>query len=340
MKMVEYVSEEQKNNANSVNIVEYLLSIGEPLKSDGHLFFRHEDHDSLVINAKKNYFSWNSRNISGNAVTYLMHVHDLSFQQAVQKINEDMKTYDIANYNLSHQTYPHTFNYKVNEVPTTEHIVHYLVEDRHIDPVLVQSCIKADLIKEDSFKNVVFKWKEKGELIGASLQGTREIPIEKRLSPDRAYFKKVLPTTQDATHSGFSITKGYPEKLYFFESPIDLLSYVSLNKSTLTNCRLQSMEGLKHETILRTVNKTEKDLNKIGRKLESIMLCVDNDEAGKKFVTQLQTNEIQRTDGRVLSVKSDMPTCPNGQNKWDWNNVLKEKTKQSLKKKVEMSLDL
>ncbi|MFJ7728591.1 DUF3991 domain-containing protein [Neobacillus sp. NPDC097160] len=91
------------------------------------------------------------------------------------------------------------------------------MHERKIDPDLVQAFINADLIKEDSYKNVVFKWKENGELIGANLQGTREIPEEKRLHEDRPYFKKVLPTTKEATNSGFNITRGYPEKLYFLK---------------------------------------------------------------------------------------------------------------------------
>jgi hypothetical protein len=335
-----FVSADEKDRANNVNILDYLLSIGEPLKSEGNNFYRHEDHDSLVVNSRKNYFSWNSKNVSGNAVTYLMNVYNISFQHAVKKINEDLGDLDISNFRELEPTYPSKFNYVVKEVNSTKNVFKYLVDDRKIDPDLVHALIKTDLIKEDIYKNVVFKWKEKGELIGANLQGTREIPEEKRMHADRPYFKKVLPTTKEATNSGFSITRGYPDKLYFFEAPIDLLSYLSLNRTKLSNCRLISMDGLKQQTILQMVKNTLKELKENGREIEAITLCVDNDPAGKEFIDKLQKYEFQRKDGRSLSIDIDIPDLPIGQVKWDWNNELKAKVSNKLKKNIETTLEI
>ncbi|MGG3662984.1 DUF3991 domain-containing protein [Bacillus gobiensis] len=335
-----FVSKEEKDRANNVNLLEYLLSIGEPLKSDGNNFYRHEEHDSLVVNSRKNYFSWNSRNVSGNAVTYLMNVYNLPFQHAVKKINNDLGDQDLSNFRAPEPTYPSKFNYDINEVSSTENVFKYLVHDRKIDPDLVQAFIRADLIKEDAYKNVVFKWKENGELIGTNLQGTREIPEEKRVHADRPYFKKVLPTTKEATNSGFNITRGYPDKLYFFEAPIDLLSYLSLNRTKLTNCRLISMDGLKQQTIIQTLQKTMKELEMNGRDLESITLCVDNDNAGKEFIAKLQNYEIQRKDGQSISINSDIPELPKGQTKWDWNNELQLRVESSIKKNINSEMEL
>lgn len=335
-----FVNEEEIDRANNVNVLEYLLSIGEPLESEGNYFYRHKEHDSLVVNSRKNYFSWNSKGVSGNAVTYLMNVYNISFQHAVMKINNDLGDKDLSNFKVPEPTYPVEFNYDVIEVTTTENIFNYLVNDRKIDSDIVQACIDADLIKEDSYKNVVFKWKERGKLIGANLQGTREIPTEKRLRNDRPYFKKVLPTTKEATNSGFSITRGYPEKLYFFESPIDLLSYLSLNRSKLRNCRLKSMDGLKRETIFQTVQDTLKELKAQGRVIKSLTLCVDNDQGGKNFIDTMQKYELQGKDGQIISLESDIPNLPKGQEKWDWNNELKAKVSSSLKKNMNKEMEL
>lgn len=336
------VSKEEKEKANNINLVEYLLSIGEPLKNEGNNFYRHRDHNSLVVNSRKNYFSWNSRSVSGNAVTYLMNVHHLSFQHAVKKINDDLGKHKLTNFKVPELNYPDKFKYDVKEVSTNENIIKYLVEDRKIDLDLVQAFIKADLIKEDRFKNVVFKWKENGELVGANLQGTREIPEEKRLHADRPYFKKVLPTTEEATFSGFNITRGYPENIYFFEAPIDLLSYLSLNRSELSNCRLMSMDGLKQQTLVMTLKKTSKELNELGRNIKSITLCVDNDAAGQQFINKFKDYEITCKNGQVLKVNSDIPELPAGQSKWDWNNELKMKATESylVKKNVEQEVEL
>lgn len=335
-----FVSAEEVEKANNVDTLEYLLSIGEPLNREGTNFYRHKDHDSLVVHAKKNYFSWNSRNVSGNAVTYLMNVYNLSFQDSVKKINDDIGEKPLFDFKKEKVVYPSKFEYDVKEVDSTDNIYNYLVNDRKIEPDLVKALVQTDLIKEDSYKNIVFKWKEKGELIGASLQGTREIPIDKRLHTDRAYFKKVLPTTKEATDSGFSLTRGYPEKIYLFESPIDLLSYLSLNRTKLINCRLQSMDGLKPRTVFRTIKNTLKELKENNRDLKSITLCVDNDSAGKEFIKKMQNYHVKSKDGHTLSIDSDIPNLPKGQIKWDWNNELKVRVSENLKKNIEGSLDL
>jgi DNA primase len=337
-----FVTAEEKERANNVNILEYLHSIGEPLKSQGNNFYRHEHHDSLVINAKKNYFSWNSKGVSGNAVTYLMNVHNVSFQHAVKQINNDLGEKDLSAYQAPAQVYPDTFKYDVKEVAGSEYAYNYLVHDRKIDPKVVQQCMQADLIKEDSYKNVVFKWKDKGELIGANLQGTREIPEEKRMHADRPYFKKVLPTTEEATFSGFNLTRGYPEKLYFFESPIDLLSYYSLNKMNLTNSRLMSMDGLKEKNVIKTIVNTLKELKGNGRALRGVTLCVDNDKAGHEFVAKMNGLglKLKGKEGQTLEFGVDMPKLPKVQEKWDWNNELKAVTAATLKKKVTNEIEL
>jgi len=330
-----FVTDEEKERANNVNILEYLLSIGEPLKSQGNNFYRHQDHDSLVVNAKKNYFSWNSKGVSGNAVTYLMHVHNVPFQQAVKQINNDLGEKDVSAFQAPKHAYPDKFHYDVKEVSGNDNAYNYLVHDRKIDPQVVRQFMQADLIKEDSYKNVVFKWKDKGELIGANLQGTREIPVEKRMHADRAYFKKVLPTTEEATFSGFNVTRGYPDKLYFFESPIDLLSYYSLNRTKLTNCRLMSMDGLKEKTVLKTLMNTIKELKESGRALQGITLCVDNDQAGRDFIDKMNNLglKVKGKDGQSLDFQVDIPDLPKGQEKWDWNNELKAQVASAIVKK-------
>lgn len=336
----EFVTKEEKEIANNVNLVEYLLSIGEPLKREGNQFYRHEQHDSLVINTKRNYFSWNSKNVSGNAVTYLMNVHNFTFQYAVKKINGDLGDKDYVAFKAPEPTYPDTFQYDVEEVNTTNYVIKYLVKDRKIDADLVEMLVDMDYIKEDSYKNVVFKWIENGQLIGASLQGTQKIPKKKRIHPDRAYFKKVLPTTKEATNNGFSITRGYPENLYFFEAPIDALSYLTLNRFTLSNCQLKSMDGLKLETFVQTVKKAINELEKSCKQIESITLCVDNDSAGIEFINKIKNYDFQRKDGKSIEIKSDIPDLPKGQLKWDWNNELKRRVQSPIKKKLSYEIEI
>lgn len=46
--------EKDKVDFYNIPIVDYLLSIGEPLESVGHNYYQHKHHDSLKINQRKN----------------------------------------------------------------------------------------------------------------------------------------------------------------------------------------------------------------------------------------------------------------------------------------------
>ncbi|MCY8737580.1 DUF3991 domain-containing protein [Bacillus haynesii] len=336
------LTQEEIDKASNIDIIQYLLSIGEPIKPDSNSskYYRHEHHDSLLISSHKNYFSWNSRNESGNAIKYLMVMHGLSFRDSVEKINNDIGDGKIQDFKPSIPKYPEKFIYDVEEKSSTENIFNYLVHERKIDADLVNMLIQRDYIKEDKYKNVVFKWRDaKGKLIGANLQGTREIPLDKRIREDRAYFKKELPTTKKATFTGFSLTLGYPDNLHYFESPVDLLSYLSLNRENLLNCRLISMGGLKKETYIENLKLSVKELEIAGRSLNSVTICVDNDQAGRKFSEDVQSIEIKH-QGKKIPVKEDIPPLPDGREKWDWNNELKDIVKKKTISKEEINNEL
>lgn len=333
------VSDSEIEKASGVGLVEYLNLINEPIIAENQKYYRHQDHDSLVINVSKNYFVWNSQGVKGNsAISYLREVKGFSFPEAVRKINVDIEGKDISVFKPEPSSYPLEFSYDVDEVKTTRNITDYLVKERCIAPDLVQMLIESDFIKEDKYKNVVFKWKDSdGKLIGANLQGTYEMPLEKRIRPERAYFKKELPTTEEATFKGFSLTIGYPENIYVFEAPIDALSYLTLNREKMQNSRLICMGGLKFETFKSNFKTAVHDCQKHERQIKSIHICVDNDKGGREFENKLKGFEFAM-NGNKIPLISDIPELPKEQEKWDWNNELKaiESKKKQLSKGIEI----
>lgn len=124
---------------------------------------------------------------------------------------------------------------------------------------------------------MVFKWREhggKGKVIGADRQGTASIKNK------RGSFKQVLPN--DNPHTGFSIDVGRPNKIHFFESPIDLLSYWSIEETKLQNTRLISMNGLKPKTVAQSYIEARKE----GLGIKEMVLAVDNDQGEKNLLTK------------------------------------------------------
>ncbi|MFP7176452.1 toprim domain-containing protein [Priestia filamentosa] len=288
--------------AKEADLLSYLESKGETFKKEGK-YYRHTEHDSLII--RDNMYAWNSRNEKGyGAINFAKMYYNLSFVEAVQDINDrNLKTFTRSHSNEQESTKP--FQYPQHlEVKNQDKLKHYLIQERKIDPRLVQWLLQKDLIAQDKRNNIVFKWREqggKGNIIGADRQGTI------KMDHGRGSFKQVLPNAKK--DAGFTVDVGKPTKLYMFESPVDLLSYWSLQKEKLQGARLVSMNGLKSRTVLQSFIEARKE----GSDIKKVVLSVDNDESGKKFIQKMH-----------LLLKEDMiqPNLPSRGK--DWNDVLKK----------------
>ena len=175
-------------------------------------------------------------------------------------------------------------------------------------------------------------------MIGASLQGIVENRVQ---HPERGRLKQIMKNSEGT--AGFSLDIGTPKRLVFAEAPIDLMSYYEVNKDDLQDVKLVAMDGLKKGVVSRYVADLLTDgkysqtmsaeqirgaldaLNQTTNLLQEhpdmITLAVDNDEAGRRFVSDLQENGIP--------VVADLPPRQANQEKMDWNDYLKQMKKES-----------
>ena len=80
------LSQEQIDQAREVDLLAYLLSHESGVLKQEGANYRHNEHDSLVYVANKNYWYWNSRGQKINAVDYLMEIRGYSFVEAVERL--------------------------------------------------------------------------------------------------------------------------------------------------------------------------------------------------------------------------------------------------------------
>lgn len=313
-------------NVKDVNIVDFLLSIGDNIVCDSSnkKYWRLVNHDSLVIDSYKNYFTWNSRGVSGNLVTYLMEVHGMDFKQANAYILNKVNGGEVKDLSSKYKVeYLKSFDpKKLNTVKNDQVIYNYLCNVRGISKELVSLLIQRNLVKVDNRNNVVFLWEAGKKVVGADLQGT--FKTQKAFTNGKFYFKKVMPTTEQFTHFGFNIkVNGFlPRNLVFFEAPIDLISYLDLHKGGLKDTWLISMSGLKATTIGQCLNMATAQLKRYGQTINSVKLAVDNDESGKAFVKKMSNWEIQ-ADNTTIDFEPELPKKADHVKKMDWNELLK-----------------
>ena len=331
-----------KEAAKNLSIISVAEQLGMELKRTGSYSYTWTEHDSFVIDARKNDFHWNSRSEFGDVIQLVQTIQGVTYKEAMHFL----ETGEFKKVDLAAQIGPkEPFRYSLEryEHPDFKASRSYLrdqrgLSDDTIDFFLSQgSMAEATRKKGDYFEPViVFKYKDKtGFLAGASLQGV----VENRVHyPERGRLKQIMRNSDGQL--GFSVDIGKPKRLVFAEAPIDLMSYYELHKDNIQDVRLVAMDGVKEGIISRRFMELYAEMNgkayqvdqntgkaletvvnttdyfKDGQHQDMITLAVDNDAAGQNFITRLQE--------KGLPVQIAIPPIVQiNQEKEDWNDFLK-----------------
>ena len=319
---------EQIAFAKTVSILDIALKNGIDLIQDSKKQYRLADNHSLVITADKNLFIENNGNFGGGPIDFVQKVFGIEdFKSAVHHITDS--EYEISDVVPSEQR---EFTYNKENERDFVRAKKYLIDDRCIDEEIVSVLHNKGLLQQDKRNNVLLLWNDHGKIAGCSEKGT---------IPDSTW--KKIQTGSDSK-IGFNVRNGEPKKLKFFEAGVDLMSYMSLNKSDLKDTWFVSMEGLKPETVYHYLEEAQQ-VSPSG--IEEIALCVDNDEAGKAFFDKFQQFTFNQKEKAPLEFQAEFPQAPVGQEtqKWDWNNELvyqvnegENQRKKSLESEPALSL--
>ena len=305
-KQKKFVSDDEIANASKVHIVDFMIANGEPIERTGSSYFKHKNHDSLVLNTNGQWY-WNSESIGGHgSISLARKFYDIGFVDAVNKINGMEITKQFEN-EIQEEKKPFVYP-KEYETNTIDNAMKYLSEERMLDPKIVLALKKHDLIAEDKMKNIVFKWKDReGIIVGGDRQGTQ------KMENKRGTFKQFMPNSKG--DAGFRLDVGKPDKIAFFESPIDALSYFDLKRPQ--NIRLQSLSGLKVQTMLTSLREFAVDTK--NQSDVKVILAVDNDKAGQEFIEKWKPY-IDSNDSWEIDKSKNK----------DWNDDLKEAKQAEL----------
>ena len=331
-----------KEAAKNLSILSVAEQLGMELKRTGNYSYTWTEHDSFVIDVRKNDFHWNSRSEFGDVIQLVQTIRGVSYKEAMHFLETgEFREVDLVAqtavkepFNYSLERYEHSdFNASRSYLRTQRGL-----SDDTINFFLSQgSMAEATRKKGDYFEPViVFKYKDNtGFLAGASLQGV----VENRVHyPERGRLKQIMKNSDGQL--GFSVDIGKPKRLVFAEAPIDLMSYYEFHKDNLQDVRLVAMDGVKEGIISRrfmelyaemngkayqvdqnTVKALETVVNttdyfKDGQHQDMITLAVDNDAAGHNFITRLQEKGIPVQIAIPPILQPD-------QEKEDWNDFLK-----------------
>ena len=350
-----------KAQAKSLDILEVARSLGMEMKRKSHREYYWAEHDSFKIDTVKNTWHWYSQNLFGDTINLVQQMQNVSYKEAMvfletgsfpeaKPVEEERKPF---NYTLApyEQPFVEARTYLKEIRGLSDDTIDFFMEKG----VLAQAKRKdKDGVIEDV---LVFKYLDRNQqLVGASLQGL--VPDQER-HPGKGYLKQIM--YQSEAISGLNVSIGSPKRLIVTEAPIDLMSYYELHKDELNDVRLVAMEGLKEGVLSHYVLEIlqergdipmdERDYTKSSELARTsrflsvaaetstlfqdhkyddlITLAVDRDKAGTDFMTKLREKNIPVVDAR--------PPKREGQEKTDWNEILKQEKQLEQTEEIQAS---
>ncbi len=340
-----------KAQAKSLDILEVARSLGMEMKRKSHREYYWDEHDSFKIDTVKNTWHWYSQNLFGDTINLVQQMQNVSYKDAMVFL--ETGSFPEAKP-VEEERKPFNYTLAPYEQPFVEARA-YLKEIRGLSDDTIDFFLEKGVLAQAKRKDkegviedvLVFKYLDRNQqLVGASLQGL--VPDQER-HPGKGYLKQIM--YQSEAISGLNVSIGSPERLIVTEAPIDLMSYYELHKGELNDVRLVAMEGLKEGVLSHYVLEILQDRGEIAmderdytksseltrtsrflsvaaetstlcqdNKYDALItLAVDRDKAGTDFITKLREKKIPVIDAR--------PPKREGQEKTDWNEILKQ-TKQ------------
>ena len=305
------VSKEQIQKAREVDLFAYLQIYERGvLKRDGPNY-RHREHDSLVYVTGKNYWYWNSRGRSINALDYLMEIRGYSLVDAVNILTGGEIQAAMPSRNTADSTRKE-LEKKSFSLPWARRCATFMVsylQRRGISTDVISRCIKLGLLYKARYKgDAVCVFVGKDEAGKARFACMRSIAgnLKKDVNgSDKRYSFCYPPNSADC------------RQLAVFEAPIDALSHATL----------QELEGWKWDGYRLSLGGTSPvalvSFLERHPEIRRVTLHMDNDLAG--LVNARKIRALLHADQRFKHIRVGINPPRQGK---DYNDKLRSVREQ------------
>ena len=212
-------TKEQISQANSVNLIDYAAMNGYMLENSGRNSLHVKNSGGLYLFKDSNKFYHHTTEKKGGPIDFVMQFENKTFLEAVghltgerRNIGEYVKPSAPAQKEHGELILP-------ERAPNVKRIYWYLCTARGIDPEIVSNLMKEKKIYQQADKgNCVFVGYDENKIPRyCSKRGT---------SPEKPY-----KGDQDNSDKSYPFSmEGTSNRLYVFESPIDVMSHAALTK--------------------------------------------------------------------------------------------------------------
>ncbi|MFT4104800.1 MAG: DUF3991 and toprim domain-containing protein [Lacrimispora sp.] len=277
-----HFTDDQKYRANNVDLVDFLQRQNEKLLPSGSDKRLASDRSITVCG---NRWYDHSAEEGGYAIEFVQNFYGLTFPEAVTMLlgGEKGVIYPPASQNKQESKQPFILP---NPHGDMRRVYAYLVKTRFIDRGVVNYFARAKLLYE-SFEKSKDGTKEyhNAVFVGYDENGVPRHAHKRGLYTQGTGFKGNVDSC-DPNYSFHYV--GTSNRLYVFEAPVDLLSYITLHPQDWQNHSYVALCGVAQNAMLKMLE--------LYPHLYHVVLCLDHDEAGiessEKYQDQLSKKGI------------------------------------------------
>ena len=251
-------TEEQKERARTTDLVSLLRSQGETLKRSGKEYEWRDGSEKVTVRGNLWYHQYDRE--GGDAIAFVKRFFHKSYPEAVSYLLGDSEGFLQAPPIPKRESVDFHLPVKNDNM---RRAFAYLMNRRGIDRGVIDAFAHHKMIYESAkYHNVVFVGYDKdGKAVHANMRGTGS--------------ESTFKGNAEGSIPEYSFHwSGVSEKLYLFEAPIDMLSFISMNQD---NWRTHS-----YAAACCTSDRVLFQMLEDHPNISHVFLCYDNDGPGQK----------------------------------------------------------
>jgi hypothetical protein len=252
------LSKEEIDRAKRTDLASLLISMGETVKRSGS---EHEWSDNGRKVTLRGCVWFHQYDMTGgDAIDFAQRFFGKTFPEAVVFLNGGSSAQLIQSLPAEKEKKPFSLPPKNDNM---RRVFGYLCGGRGIDRDVLHTFVRRNMVYESAdYHNAVFVGYDKGGIARHA---------HKRGSHSSSHFKGNVDSSNPAFSFHWNGTSG---SLYLFEAPIDMLSFISMNRNNWQQHSYAAACSVSDTVLFQCM----KDIGNI----DKVFLCMDNDSAGQE----------------------------------------------------------
>ena len=302
--MSQYIhfTEQQKTQARQTDIAELLRSQGETLKRSGSESEWMDGGQKVTIRGNLWYHQYEQ--VGGDAVDFVRRFYNKSYPEAIEYLLGGSGGTLAVSPSVQKEEKPFVLPPKNDNM---RRVFAYLLNRRGIDREVLYAFVHKGMIYESAdYHNAVF--------VGFDSNGKPKHAHKRGTGSESSYKGNV-----SGSHPEFSFHwSGQSDTLYLFEAPIDMLSFISMQKEGWRQHSYAASCSVSDRVLFQTL--------KDNPNIRQVVLCLDSDEPGQTAAKRIADKLfVQGTASEIL-----VPVHK------DWNENLLAAASLSISKEQEV----